>query len=208
MLETKLVFKSEYRLDLKPVESITIPYLFNNDSSLIISLQANSNRSYKSSGRIDQILIDYPNQLTVSSQILRFGTQLFEFPQKGRFKLRFYPNYYLGRTQISIQQIMNNQVFLRALIPTSVKIILPAATPVKILEVNTQRVKLLIRTINDPIILATEFDANKFPVVVLDEIKSNAFHVIEESISGMYFGEYWAYSARQTTIGITQFSTQ
>ncbi|MBE9215690.1 hypothetical protein IQ247_23995 [Plectonema cf. radiosum LEGE 06105] len=208
-MKTKLVFKTQYRLDLKPVESIIIPYLFDkNDSSLIISLQANPSRNYRSSGTINQILIDYPNKLTASSQIIRFGTQLFEFPKKGRFQLKFYPNYYLGKTNISIQKIMNTQSYLRALIPSSKKITLPASTPVKILDVNSQRVQLIFRTINDPVILATEFDQNNDPVILLDEIKSNQRHVLEESISGMYFGEYWAYSIRQTVIGITEFSTQ
>ncbi|MBD2416066.1 hypothetical protein H6G80_03145 [Nostoc sp. FACHB-87] len=102
MIETRLVFRNEYRLDLKPVESILIPYLFNNESNLIISVDANPSRNYKSSGKIDQILIDYSQTVIGSSQILRFGRQLLQFPQLGRFKLKLYPNYYLGKTTISI----------------------------------------------------------------------------------------------------------
>lgn len=105
MFETQLVFRNEYRLDLKKVESILIPYLFDNDTSLIASVEATSSRNYRSVGRVDQIAIDYPGKLIASSQILRFGNQQLYFPQRGRFKLEFYPNYYLGKTRITLQKI-------------------------------------------------------------------------------------------------------
>lgn len=97
-----LVFKNEYRFDLKRFKSVLIPYVFNH-SSLIINLKANPSKRYRSSGRLDQMLIDYPNKLIASSQILRFNNQLLDFPQEGRYQLLFYPNYYLGKFQISIK---------------------------------------------------------------------------------------------------------
>lgn len=102
MIETRLIFRNEYRLDLKPINEILIPYLFNNEASLIICVSANPTKNYRSSGKIEQVLIDYPNTVIATSHILRFGNQILEFPQLGRFKLRFYPNYYLGKTTFSV----------------------------------------------------------------------------------------------------------
>ncbi|MEH2448940.1 MAG: hypothetical protein V7K18_25090 [Nostoc sp.] len=104
MFETQLVFKNKYRWDLKPVKSVLIPYLFD-DTSLIISVEAQPLKNYKSSGRIDKILIDYPNKLVASSQILRFNNQEIQFPERGRYKLEFFPNAYLGKTKISIYKM-------------------------------------------------------------------------------------------------------
>lgn len=104
MLQSRLIFRNEYRFDLKRFESVLIPYVFdNNNASLIINLRANPTRRYRSGGRLDQVLIDYPNKLVASSQFLRFENQLLKFPQEGRYQLLFYPNYYLGRFQISIK---------------------------------------------------------------------------------------------------------
>ena len=106
MLETQLVFRNEYRLDLKKVESILIPYLFfDEDTSLIINVETSSSKNYRSVGRVDQLAIDYPGKLIASSQVIRFGNQQLIFPQRGRFQLEFYPNYYLGKTRITLQRI-------------------------------------------------------------------------------------------------------
>jgi hypothetical protein len=111
VIETQLVFKIEYRFDLKKIESVIIPYLFDdNDTSLIISIDAKNSRSYKNAGRIDQSLIDYPGKLIASSHVVRFSNQELEFPQKGRFQLLFYPNYYLGKTTVKVLKIINQQV--------------------------------------------------------------------------------------------------
>lgn len=38
MIKSQLVFRNDYRFDLKKVEFVLIPYLFDNDASLIISV--------------------------------------------------------------------------------------------------------------------------------------------------------------------------
>ena len=106
MIETQLVFRNEYRFDLKKYNSVLIPYLFEKDvTSLVINVDATSSKNYRSVGRIDQIAIDYPNKLVASSQVVRFGNQSLYFPQSGRFKLEFYPNYYLGKTSIALHKL-------------------------------------------------------------------------------------------------------
>lgn len=105
-METQVVFKNQYRLDLKKVEFVLIPYLFIDEKSLIINIEATSSRKYRSAGKIDQVVIDYPNKLIASSQVVRFGSQLLEFPQKGRFQLQFFPNYYLEKATITIKKII------------------------------------------------------------------------------------------------------
>jgi hypothetical protein len=57
MINSQLVFRNEYRFDLKKVESVIIPYLFDNDISLIISVDTKTYKNYRSAGRIDQLLI-------------------------------------------------------------------------------------------------------------------------------------------------------
>lgn len=109
MIETQLVFKGEYRFDLKRIESVIIPYLFDNDTSLVVNVNAKSSRNYRSVGRIDQSVIDYPQRLVASSQVVRFGNQIFQFPEQGRFQLIFYPNYYLEKTKISISRVFEQQ---------------------------------------------------------------------------------------------------
>jgi hypothetical protein len=105
-METQVVFRNQYRFDLKKVESVLIPYLFVDEKSLIINIEAVSSKKYRSTGRIDQIAIDYPNKLVASTQVVRFGNQLLEFPQYGRFQLLFFPNYYLAKTTITIKKII------------------------------------------------------------------------------------------------------
>jgi hypothetical protein len=106
VIQTQLVFKNEYRFDLRKVESVIIPYLFDNDINLIISIDAKNAKNYNSTGRIDQSLIDYPGKLIASSHVVRFGNQELEFPQKGRFQLVFYPNYYLGKTTVKVSKLI------------------------------------------------------------------------------------------------------
>ena len=107
-METQFVFRSEYRLDLNPVDSVLIPYLFAEDESkLIINLKARPTRNYRSAGRIEQILWDLPNKPVANSQTLRFGDQFFEFSQPGKFKLRFFPNFFLGRTTFLIHKVLS-----------------------------------------------------------------------------------------------------
>lgn len=106
MINSQLVYRNEYRFDLKKVEFVLIPYLFDNDTSLIISIDAKNIKSYKSAGRIDQSLIDYPGKLIGSSHIVRFGNQQLEFSQKKRFQLVFYPHYYLGKTTVKVSKLI------------------------------------------------------------------------------------------------------
>ncbi len=106
-METQFVFGNEYRFDLKPLNSVLIPYLFTEDESkLIVVLKARPTRNYKSAGRIEQILWDLPNKPVANSQILRFGDQFFDFPQPGKFKLQFFPNFYLARTSLIIKKVL------------------------------------------------------------------------------------------------------
>lgn len=106
MINSQLVYRNEYRFDLKKVKFVLIPYLFDNDINLIISIDAKNIKSYKSAGRIDQSLIDYPGKLIASSHVVRFGNQELEFSQKGRFQLVFYPNYYLDKTTVKVSKLI------------------------------------------------------------------------------------------------------
>lgn len=106
MIETQLVFRNEYRFDLKKVNSVLVPYLFDETvATLIIKVNATASKNYRSVGRVDQVAIDYPNKLVASSQVVRFGNQSLYFPKSGRFKLEFYPNYYLGKTSITLYKV-------------------------------------------------------------------------------------------------------
>lgn len=80
--------------------------MFNNDTSLIVSVDAKTFKNYGSAGRVDQSLIDYPGKLIANSHVVRFGNQELEFPQKGRFQLVFYPNYYLGKTTVKVSKLI------------------------------------------------------------------------------------------------------
>ena len=105
MINTQLVFQAEYRLDLKPLKSVLIPYVFN-EPELIISIEALSpGRSYRSSGRIEEILVDSPVRTALSSHITRFNGQAIELANKGKYKLDFFPNQQLGRTKLSIYKM-------------------------------------------------------------------------------------------------------
>jgi hypothetical protein len=116
-IETKLIFKNEYRWDLRKNNSILIPYLFNNDASIIITIESKSrlSKNYVSAGKLDQILIDYPNRLIASSQVLSLDkNRQVNFPQQGRFQLEFFPYQFLGRTAISVSIITNPPVITLA----------------------------------------------------------------------------------------------
>lgn len=145
MINSQLVFRNEYRLDLKPVDEILIPYLFINEANLIISVQANPTRSYKSSGRIEQVLIDLDS--IGSTEILRFGSQVLQFSENlGRFQLKFYPNRYLGRTTIYIKRNtmpLNNPSIVNVNFPTSSNVapttVASSATSTTIAAANANR---------------------------------------------------------------------
>lgn len=110
MIETQLVFRNEYRWDLRKVNSVLIPYLFDDDASLIITIQPKSSlkKNYTSAGKLDQVLIDYPNKLVASSQVINLSKNYqVSFPQEGRFQLEFFPYQFLGKTLISISRIVH-----------------------------------------------------------------------------------------------------
>ncbi|MCC5624450.1 hypothetical protein [Nostoc sp. CHAB 5715] len=112
MIETQLIFRNEYRWDLKKVDSVLIPYLFDNDASLIITIQPKSRltKNYVTAGKLDQILIDYPNKLVASSQVINLTKNYqVNFPEQGRFQLEFFPYQFLGKTLISISRILNHE---------------------------------------------------------------------------------------------------
>lgn len=111
MITSTLVFKNEYRWDLKKIKSVLIPYLFDNDASLIITIKSQSklDKNYEFAGKLDQILIDYPNKLIASSQIIGLNKNFeISFPQRGRFQLEFFPYKFLGKTVISISRVTSN----------------------------------------------------------------------------------------------------
>lgn len=110
MINSQLVFKNEYRWDLKKSNSVIIPYLFNNDASVIITIEPKTrlSKNYVNAGKLDQILIDYPGKLIASSQIVNLTKNCqVSFPQQGRFQLEFFPYQFLGKTVISINKILN-----------------------------------------------------------------------------------------------------
>lgn len=110
MIASQLVFRNEYRWDLKKVNSVIIPYLFNNDASLIITVISLSRlaKNYTSAGKLDQVLIDYPNKLVASSQVINLTKNYqVNFLQQGRFQLEFFPYQFLGKTLISISRILD-----------------------------------------------------------------------------------------------------
>ncbi|MBD2692635.1 hypothetical protein H6G68_12855 [Anabaena catenula FACHB-362] len=108
-METQLVFQSEYRWDLKKVESVLIPYVFDDDPSLIITVSSKSKlfKNYQTCGRLDEILIDYPNKLVASSQVVRLEKNFqYLLSGQGRFQLLFYPYQFMGKTQIAVRRIL------------------------------------------------------------------------------------------------------
>lgn len=110
MIETQLIFQNEYRWDLKKVASVFIPYLFNNDASLIITIESKTrlNKNYANAGKLNQILIDYPGKLIASSQVVALTKNCqVSFSQQGRFQLEFFPYQFLGKTVISINRVLN-----------------------------------------------------------------------------------------------------
>lgn len=113
MIETQLVFRNDYRWDLKKVDSVIFPYLFDNDASVIITIESRSKltKSYNNAGRLDQILIDYPKKLVASTQVIGLGKNYqINFPQQGRFQLEFFPYQFLGKTLISINRILDASI--------------------------------------------------------------------------------------------------
>lgn len=111
MIDTQLVFRNEYRWDLKKVNSVIIPYLFDNDASLIITIEPKSRltKNYISAGKLDQVLIDYPGKLVATSQVINLAKNYqVHFLQQGRFQLEFFPYQFLGKTLISISRIFND----------------------------------------------------------------------------------------------------
>ena len=107
MIQSQLLFRCEYRWDLKKVSSVLIPYLFN-DASLIITIESRSKlaKNYQTAGKLDQILIDYPNKLVASSQVINLTKNYqVHFPEQGRFQLEFFPYQFLLKTLISISRI-------------------------------------------------------------------------------------------------------
>lgn len=113
MLETRLVFRNDYRWDLKKVNSVIIPYLFHNEPTLIITIESKSKltKPYNNAGRLDELLIDYPKKLVASSQVVGLAKNFqISFSQQGRFQLEFFPYNFLGRTQITINKIIGNSV--------------------------------------------------------------------------------------------------
>lgn len=113
MIETQLIFRNEYRWDLRKVNSVLIPYLFDDDARLIITIQPKPRltKNYTSAGKLDQVLIDYPNKLVASSQVINLTKNYqVNFPQQGRFQLEFFPYQFLGRTLISINRIFDYEI--------------------------------------------------------------------------------------------------
>jgi len=110
MIETQLVFRNDYRWDLKKINSVIFPYLFDNDASVIITIESRTKllKNYNNAGRLDQLLIDYPNKLVASTQVVGLGKNYqISFPQQGRFQLEFFPYQFLGKTLISINRILS-----------------------------------------------------------------------------------------------------
>ena len=109
-MESKLIFRHEYRFDLKKVESVLLPPLFDeNDFSLVFNIkytQKNLPR-FIVAGMVNQILIDYPYRLIASTQqiLLNENYQLI-FPQQGRFQVEFIPQNFLGKTIVSVSRII------------------------------------------------------------------------------------------------------
>ncbi len=111
MFHSQPVFQKEYRWDLKKEKSVLIPIVFYNDASLIITIESKSKlaKNYTSAGKLDEILIDYPNKLVASSQVINLAKNYqVNFSQQGRFKLEFFPYNYLGKTVISIRRFVDS----------------------------------------------------------------------------------------------------
>jgi hypothetical protein len=111
MINSQLVFRNDYRWDLKKVKSVLIPYLFDNDASLIITVEPKSRlaKDYTLAGKLDQVLIDYPNRLVASSQVISLSKNYqVNFPQEGRFQLEFFPYSFLGRTIFTVSKMFSS----------------------------------------------------------------------------------------------------
>ena len=109
MRTTQLIFKREYRWDLRKVDSVLLPLVFA-EPSLIITIQPKTPlaKNYQKAGILNQLLIDLPGKVIASSQeILLFNNYQINFPQKGRFQLEFKPYRFLGKTLISVSRILD-----------------------------------------------------------------------------------------------------
>lgn len=109
MLTTKVVFKQEYRWDLRRVEAVTLPLVFLNDPKLVITIQPRTKllKNYQKAGVLNQLLIDYPGRvISLSEEVLLYNDYQIAFPQEGRFKLEFKPYSFLGKTLISVSKFV------------------------------------------------------------------------------------------------------
>ncbi|GAX42443.1 hypothetical protein NIES4075_34440 [Tolypothrix sp. NIES-4075] len=183
MIQTQLVFKNEYRFDLKKVEFVIIPYLFNNDASLIITAEIKTSKSYKSLGRIDQSLIDYPGKLIASSQVLQIGNQEIEFPQKGRFQLLFYPNYYLGRTTVKILKLIPKT---KTVIPFNIQ---ASTESVILLAANPSRLGATFLNKSDSV-LYIDFETEAQNNIEAVEVFSGGYYEMPFGYTGIVYGRW------------------
>lgn len=111
MITTRLVFRREYRWDLRKVDSVLLPLVFT-EPSLIISVQPRTKlaKNYKKAGVINQVLIDYPGKVIgLSQEILLNDNYQIDFPQEGRFQLEFKPYRFLGKTLISVSKFVETE---------------------------------------------------------------------------------------------------
>ncbi|WP_353930888.1 hypothetical protein WJM97_21930 [Okeanomitos corallinicola TIOX110] len=108
MFETKLIFKQEYRFDLRKVKSVLIPLVFN-DSTLIISAipKTKGQDKFSTCGKIEEQLIEFPNKLVASEHKIKLLKNVqYNFSGQGLFQIVFYPYQSIGKMEFSITRIL------------------------------------------------------------------------------------------------------
>lgn len=108
MFETQLIFKQEYRFDLRKVKFVLIPLVFN-DSTLIISAipKTKGQDKFTACGTIEEQLIGYPNKLVASEHKVKLLKNVqYNFSGQGTFQLVFSPYQSIGKLELSIIRIL------------------------------------------------------------------------------------------------------
>lgn len=100
MSEWKFVYRNEWNLNLKKIDSILLPILLN-QNSLVLVLKTKANTNYF--GKLKQLDISFPNKLVTDTSVIRYPQQRITFNSTlEQFQLEFVPSQYLGLFQMWI----------------------------------------------------------------------------------------------------------
>lgn len=112
------------------------------------------------------------------------------------------------------QTIINNmsalypRLFSGSTTPNSGTKTLQANKAVKVLSENLGRTEFNIRSKGHPVLLATGFDEQGNPLVVLEEMPPNYSYNHSATTAGLYKGEVWAMAQQDTKVTFTEYVAQ